>query len=126
MLLRRAGGNPFYLGELVRALLANKCIERDQAGGWRTTSQFAAVPLPDTIEGLILARIDRLDDEAKQVLKTAAVVGRTFFYRVLKSNRRFIRHEGGWCLAPITEQELGKPEKKLGCPLTRPALTGCT
>ena len=38
-----------------------------------------------TIEGLILARIDRLDDEAKQVLKAAAVVGRTFFYRVLKA-----------------------------------------
>ena len=43
------------------------------------------MPLPDTIEGLILARIDRLDDEAKQVLKAAAVVGRTFFYRVLKA-----------------------------------------
>jgi len=85
MLVSRAGGNPFYLGELVRALLANKCIERDEAGGWRTTSEFAAVPLPDTIEGLILARIDRLDDEAKQVLKAAAVVGRTFFYRVLKA-----------------------------------------
>jgi len=85
MLVRRAGGNPFYLGELVRALLVTKRIERDDTGGWRTTTEFAAVPLPDTIEGLILARIDRLDDEAKQVLKAAAVVGRTFFYRVLEA-----------------------------------------
>jgi predicted ATPase len=42
VLLRRAGGNPFYLGELVRALLATQCIERDEVGGWRTTSKFAA------------------------------------------------------------------------------------
>ena len=85
MLVKRADGNPFYLVELVRALQATKGIERDETDGWRTTQQFAAVPLPDTIEGLILARVDRLDGESKQVLKAAAVVGRTFFYRVLKA-----------------------------------------
>ena len=86
MLLKRAEGNPFYLSELVRTLLATRSLERDTASGdWRTTSQFGAVPLPETIEGLILARIDRLEDEAKQVLKAAAVVGRTFFYRILKA-----------------------------------------
>ena len=86
MLLKRAEGNPFYLTELVRTLLATRSVERDSASGdWRTTSQFATVPLPETIEGLILARIDRLEDEVKQVLKAAAVVGRTFFYRVLKA-----------------------------------------
>ncbi|HEY2559259.1 MAG TPA: adenylate/guanylate cyclase domain-containing protein [Caldimonas sp.] len=85
MLLKRAEGNPFYLGELARTLLATKAIERDDAGEWRTTQDFAAMPLPDTIEGLILARIDRLEDEVKQVLKAAAVIGRTFFYRVLEA-----------------------------------------
>jgi len=86
MLIKRAEGNPFYLSELVHTLLATRSVERDTASsGWRTTSQFGAVPLPETIEGLILARIDRLEDEAKQVLKAAAVVGRTFFYRILKA-----------------------------------------
>lgn len=86
LLLRRSGGNPFYLGELVRTLIGTKGIERDMlSGNWRTTDQYGAVPLPDTIEGVILARIDRLEDEVKQVLKAAAVVGRTFFYRVLKA-----------------------------------------
>ena len=86
MLLRRSGGNPFYLGELVRALIGTKGIERDSSSGdWHLTEQYGAVPLPDTIEGVILARIDRLEDEVKQVLKAAAVVGRTFFYRVLKA-----------------------------------------
>jgi class 3 adenylate cyclase/tetratricopeptide (TPR) repeat protein len=86
MLLNRAEGNPFYLSELAHTLLATHSVERDAASGdWRTTSQFGTVPLPETIEGLILARIDRLEDEAKQVLKAAAVVGRTFFYRILKA-----------------------------------------
>lgn len=85
MLLKRAEGNPFYLGELVRAMMATGAIERDDDGNWRTTPQFMTVTLPGTIEELILARIDRLEDEAKQVLKAAAVVGRTFFYRVLKA-----------------------------------------
>lgn len=86
MLLHRSGGNPFYLGELVRALIGTKGIERDTlTGDWCRTEQYMTMPLPDTIEGLILARIDRLEDEVKQVLKAAAVVGRTFFYRVLRA-----------------------------------------
>jgi class 3 adenylate cyclase/tetratricopeptide (TPR) repeat protein len=84
MLLKRAAGNPFYLGELIRTLVATRAIDRDDAGDWRATARFAGVPLPETIEGLILARIDRLEDEAKQVLKAAAVIGRTFFHRVLE------------------------------------------
>ena len=84
MLLKRAAGNPFYLGELLRAMIATRAIERGDGGNWRTTSEFLVARLPQTIEGLILARIDRLEDEVKQVLKAAAVVGRTFLYCVLK------------------------------------------
>ncbi len=86
MLLGRSGGNPFYLGELVRALIATRGIEHDAlSGAWEITERFDSVPLPDTIQGVILARIDRLDDEAKQTLKAAAVVGRSFIYRILEA-----------------------------------------
>lgn len=86
MLLRRSSGNPFYLGELVRALIDAKGIERDLlTGEWQVTENYEAVPLPDTIEGLILARIDRLEEEVKQIVKAASVVGRQFFYRILKA-----------------------------------------
>ena len=39
--------------------------------------------VPDTIQGLLIARIDRLDDNLKRVVRRAAVIGRTFLYRVL-------------------------------------------
>jgi class 3 adenylate cyclase/tetratricopeptide (TPR) repeat protein len=83
-LLRRAVGNPFFLSELIRALRATRAIERDAGtGAWTATDQFDPSLLPDSVEGVLLARIDRLEDEAKQVLKIAAVIGRSFFYRVL-------------------------------------------
>jgi class 3 adenylate cyclase/tetratricopeptide (TPR) repeat protein len=86
VLLRRASGNPFFLGELIRALQASRVLEKDPAtGAWIATGPFDPSLLPDSVEGVILARIDRLEDEAKQVLKVAAVVGRSFFYRVLSS-----------------------------------------
>ncbi len=85
-LLDRAAGNPFYMEEIVRALIASGAmVRRADTGQWETTSLLAATPLPTTIEGIIVGRIDRLEDEVKQVLKAAAVVGRSFFYRVLKA-----------------------------------------
>jgi predicted ATPase len=85
-LLRQADGNPFYLGELFRSLLATGSIARDpDSGDWVATERFQLEALPQSIEGVILARIDRLDDEAKQVVRTASVVGRNFFYRVLRT-----------------------------------------
>ena len=83
-LSRRSGGNPFYLGELVRTLVATQAIEPERiGGGWRSTGRLDTNLLPDRIEGVILARVDRLDGRAKQLLKLAAVIGRSFSLRVL-------------------------------------------
>lgn len=84
-LTRQAQGNPFYLGELVRVLVSAQAIRRDpDSGTWEITERLNEVDLPDSIEGVILARVDRLADDAKQLLKIAAVIGRSFLYRVLR------------------------------------------
>ena len=86
LLLDRAGGNPLFMEEIVRALIASGAIGCNVSSAqWETTALLAESPLPTTIEGIIVGRIDRLEDEAKQVLKAAAVVGRSFFYRVLQA-----------------------------------------
>ena len=85
MLLRRSDGNPFYLGELLRALVGTRGIELDTStGDWLVTDRYAILQLPETIEGLIQARVDQLDDSVKYVLKIAAVIGRRFLYRLLQ------------------------------------------
>ncbi|HNT74708.1 MAG TPA: tetratricopeptide repeat protein [Anaerolineae bacterium] len=79
-------GNPFYIEELLRALLDGGSLVYDEAGGYWRMAQDAAVPtIPDTLHGVLAARIDRLPSRTKRVLQLAAVIGRIFAYRVLET-----------------------------------------
>ncbi|MBI2152419.1 MAG: sigma 54-interacting transcriptional regulator [Candidatus Rokubacteria bacterium] len=71
-LLSKAEGNPFFLEELAWAV-------RDQPGVSKT------LPVPETLEELLLARIDRLPDEPKRLLQTASVLGRAVPLRLLEA-----------------------------------------
>jgi len=80
----KAEGNPFFLEEILRSLIDSGVVVRDPAAGrWRATEELKTVTIPGTIQGVIMARIDRLDEEVKAVLQKASVVGRSFIYRVL-------------------------------------------
>ncbi|MBL7184563.1 MAG: AAA family ATPase [Anaerolineae bacterium] len=83
-ILSHAEGNPFYVEEVIRSLIDSGAIEQDEATGrWQATQDMSSIPIPDTLQGVLMARIDRLQEEAKRVLQLAAVIGRIFFYRVL-------------------------------------------
>src|SRR5262249_30661826 len=70
-ILTKAEGNPLFLEELTRALL-----EQD--------AQRADMPVPETIQGVLMARIDRLPEATKRVLQTASVLGREGATRLLE------------------------------------------
>jgi class 3 adenylate cyclase/tetratricopeptide (TPR) repeat protein len=74
--LERAEGNPFYLEELVRSLVDSGALVRE-GPGWRLDERVV-VDLPDTIEKVVLARVDRLPPESHEALAAAAVLGRQF------------------------------------------------
>src|SRR5207237_4771088 len=77
-LLDRAEGNPFFLEQLVGGLIdAGTLARRD--GAWRFEGSARAGGLPDTIQGVLAARVDRLLGPEKRALQEAAVVGRTFW-----------------------------------------------
>jgi len=83
-ILSHAEGNPFYVEEIIRSLVDSGAIVQDEgAGCWQATRAVAEIPIPDTLHGVVVARIDRLPEEAKRVLQMAAVIGRIFLYRVL-------------------------------------------
>ncbi|MCC6626222.1 MAG: AAA family ATPase, partial [Chloroflexi bacterium] len=84
LILSTSEGNPFYLEELIRSLIDSRHIVREN-GHWRATREIATVALPDTLSGVLSARIDRLPDEPKRVVQAAAVLGRIFGYRTLKA-----------------------------------------
>jgi ABC-type oligopeptide transport system substrate-binding subunit/class 3 adenylate cyclase len=85
-ILSAAEGNPFYVEEIVRSLMESGAIAYDTAGGrWQAVGDVAGIAIPDTLHGVLMARIDRLHEETKRVLQLASVIGRVFLYRVLKA-----------------------------------------
>lgn len=83
-ILAKAEGNPFFVEEVVRTLIEGGTVVRDEDGAhWFATSD-AEFNVPDNLQALLVARIDRLDEEARQTLQVAAVIGRSFHFRVLQ------------------------------------------
>ena len=78
-ILERAEGNPFFLEEIVRHLIDERLDRprRTTAGGRRADIEH--VEIPDTVQGVLAARIDLLDPDEKRALQAAAVVGRVFW-----------------------------------------------
>jgi predicted ATPase/class 3 adenylate cyclase len=104
---RRAEGNPFFVEEIVRMLIDQGVLVK-QDGCWRVSKQNVAalgelaspatppddtlidqhyvlpIPrLPDTVQGVLAARVDLLSRVEKQVLQDAAIIGRTFWLQGL-------------------------------------------
>ncbi|MBI4767029.1 MAG: guanylate cyclase, partial [Deltaproteobacteria bacterium] len=84
LILNRAAGNPLFMEELTHSLLENGSIQRtgDQYVLSKKTSDLQ---VPDTIQGIIAARIDRLEENLKRIMQVASVIGREFAFRILQS-----------------------------------------
>src|SRR5829696_7915165 len=82
LILNKAEGNPFFVEEVIRALIDSRYIVQEN-GHWRATREIVNVTIPDTLTGVLSARIDRLPENTKRVAQTAAVLGRIFEYRAL-------------------------------------------
>jgi class 3 adenylate cyclase/tetratricopeptide (TPR) repeat protein len=107
----RAGGNPFFLEEIVRALLDDGAIElRD--GALFATEKLAGSVIPGTVQEVVLSRLDRLPRARRQLLQLAAVVGRACYERVLAhlSGTPTLAEE----LAPLVEAELLVRRERMG------------
>jgi len=81
-IMERAEGNPFYLEEILRNLIDGGVLRQD-GDRWVAGQRIERLAIPDTVRGVIAARIDRLPKEAKATLQHAAVVGRFFTRRLL-------------------------------------------
>ncbi len=82
--VRRSEGNPFFAEEILRALRDLDVLTRDESRGeWILGEERDPAALPTTVQGVIAARLDRLPVDAREVAGVAAVIGRTFSYRML-------------------------------------------
>lgn len=84
LILGKAEGNPFFVEEVIRSLLDAGLVVRRNAH-WVATREIERIALPDTLAGVIAARLDQLAEEAKRLAQTASVIGREFDYGVLRA-----------------------------------------
>ena len=83
-ILQRAEGNPFFIEEIVRMLIDRQVIRQEDgrwrvAPDWADTREATDVAIPDTVQGVLAARIDLLTAEERDILRHASVIGRTFW-----------------------------------------------
>jgi len=76
-IVERAGGNLLFLEEIVRALIENGALVRE-GSNWRTLVDDRAAEIPFNIQGILLARVDRLPRAARALVQEAAVIGPRF------------------------------------------------
>ncbi len=74
-IMERSEGNPFFVEELIRMLIERGWVVRKD-NHWVGSGTVAEAEVPDTLRGLLLARIDRLSDESRRTLRMASVIGR--------------------------------------------------
>jgi class 3 adenylate cyclase len=85
IILSKSEGNPFFLEELLRSLIESGMVIME-SGIVKASEKITDFQVPDTLQGIIAARLDRLPLESKRTLQNASVIGRIFQESVLKLN----------------------------------------
>jgi len=83
IILEKAEGVPFFIEEFIKSLKDLKIIERKE-DTYRLTRDAHQVAIPSTIQDVIMARVDSLPEEAKEVLKTGSIIEREFSYELIR------------------------------------------
>jgi len=83
-IVKKTGGNPFFVEEIVRELIDRGDIARI-GDSYKSSQSIEALRIPDTVQGVLAARMDRLNEDLKRTMQVASVIGRDFAFRILKS-----------------------------------------
>ena len=83
LILQKSEGNPFFVEEVIRMLIDRGAIVQHN-GDWIAGEIIGEIEIPDNLQGLLMARIDRLPDDVKHTLRVASVIGRQFPVKVLE------------------------------------------
>lgn len=101
-ILDRAGGNPLFVTEFVRLAADQGLLDQP--------AEMASMPVPDTVQALVAARVDLLAPEEKSVLQAASVVGKVFWTGILTSMRPEL--DPAEALRSLVQRELIRPVRE--------------
>ena len=83
IILQKSSGSPHFVEEVIRSLVEQEMLYKTTTGDWLTHPDINKFELPEKVQGIIISRIDRLDEFDRQILQVASVIGREFAYQVL-------------------------------------------
>ncbi len=106
----KCAGNPFYIEEVVRSLIAGGAVVKLADDTWQVTEKMASITVPATLQGAIIARMDRLSEDVRQALQLAAVIGRRFQVEILNKLAAQSAELADW-LAQLERSDLILPEQ---------------
>ncbi len=84
LIIEKTEGNPFFMEETVQVLLDEGALKHD-GSAIRLMRPLGELKIPPTVQGILAARIDRLAQDAKDLLQTLAVIGREFPMSLIRS-----------------------------------------
>jgi serine phosphatase RsbU (regulator of sigma subunit)/predicted ATPase len=94
LIQHKAEGNPLFVEEVVRALIDRGALFQED-GEWRAGTTLGGTEIPDSLQRLLQARIDRLPTDVEHALRVAAVIGRRFPTKVLAEVLRCEQDDSG-------------------------------
>jgi class 3 adenylate cyclase/tetratricopeptide (TPR) repeat protein len=107
----RAGGNPFFMEEVVRSFIDEGAVVRRE-DTFEVTEKMGTIAIPNTINDVLMSRIDRLNEKTRNLIKIASVIGRSFFYRILADVAGAIDDVEGR-LSQLKEMQLIQERKRM-------------
>jgi class 3 adenylate cyclase/tetratricopeptide (TPR) repeat protein len=110
MLLSTAAGNPLYAEEYVRMLIDRGHLQHD-SGRWRL-AMATDLPVPESVQGLIAARLDDLPADQKRLLQDAAVLGKVVWLGALASMSGIDRYQAESHLHALERREMLRRERR--------------
>jgi class 3 adenylate cyclase/tetratricopeptide (TPR) repeat protein len=97
-LITAAGGNPFFVEQMLSMLIDDGVLQRS-THGWTLIGDLSSMPIPPTISALLATRLARLGWEERVLLERASIVGEVFSWAAL-------RHLAPQALGPKLERHV--------------------
>lgn len=86
LIIQKSEGNPFFVKELIHSLISQGALVREEnRDTWKQSRPVTSLDLPDSLQSLLMARIDRLSAGERRILQMAAVIGSTFWINALQA-----------------------------------------
>ncbi len=113
-IVEKSGGNPLFVEEVIRSLMDSGTIQQD-GERWIIKAGIDEAELPNTVQNIIMARIDRMERDLQSVLRIAAVIGKLFRHRLLQyvMQKEGLTQNLDECLLQLEDKDLVYEEQSI-------------